>query len=46
MNLWMAAILLGIVFGGVFTLAEIIVATFLLHKQLGGMIPLIPLHAQ
>lgn len=46
MNLWMAAILLGIVFGGVFTLAEIIVGTCLLHKQLGGMILLIPLNAQ
>jgi hypothetical protein len=44
MNLWMAAVLLGLVFGGVFTLIEIIVGTCVLSKRTGGMLLLIPLH--
>ncbi|MBR5559168.1 MAG: hypothetical protein IKU72_02860 [Oscillospiraceae bacterium] len=43
MDLWMAALLLGLVFAGVFTLAEIVVGTVLLHRRLDGMILLIPL---
>lgn len=43
MEMWMAAILLGLVFAGVFTLAEIIVGTIVLHRRVGGMVMLIPL---
>ncbi len=43
MELWMASILLGLVFAGIFTLAEIVVGTVLLHRRVRGMILLIPL---
>lgn len=43
MNLWMAAILLGLVFGGVFTLCEIIIGTCLLSRKVDGLVLMIPL---
>jgi len=44
MDMWMAALLLGLVFAGIFTLTEIVVGTVLLHRRLGSMILLIPLY--
>ena len=43
MEMWMASVLLGIVFGGLFTLVEIIIGTVLLHRRLNGMVMVIPL---
>ena len=43
MEMWMAAILLGLVFAGVFTLAEIIIGTVVLHRRVNGMVLIIPL---
>lgn len=45
MELWMASILLGLVFAGIFTLAEIIIGTLLLPNRLGDMVMMIPLKA-
>ena len=44
MNLWMAAVLLGLVFGGVFTLCEIVIGTCLLSRRVDGLVLLIPLN--
>lgn len=43
MELWMGAVLLGLVFAGVFTLCEILVGTVLLAQRTGGMVLLVPL---
>lgn len=42
----MAAILCGLVIAGLFTLAEVMIGTVLLHKRLGSMILLIPLQEE
>ena len=43
MNLWMAAVLLGLIFAGVFTLCEIIIGSCLLSRRVDGLVLLIPL---
>jgi len=45
-EMWMASILFGLVFAGVFTLAEIIVGTVVLHRRISGLIMLIPLRCK
>lgn len=46
MNLWMAAVLLGLIFAGVFTLCEIIIGSCLLSQKVDGLVLLIPLKKQ
>lgn len=43
MELWMGAVLLGLVFAGVFTLCEILIGTVWLAQRADGLVLLVPL---